>query len=253
MSTEVTVSDPETQTWGESMLPIALVGMGRMGRSIDAMAGDRDCEVVARLGADEMGSMTMAALGGARVAIEFTKPESALSNARTLLALGCPVVIGTTGWTLQLGELENIVRSTGTSALWAPNFSLGVHLFMAIAGEAAKRLREMTAFDVHVLEVHHAAKKDTPSGTGEAIGRLLREGLGHDVPVSSVRVGSVPGTHEILLDAPFEQIRLVHEARDRRVFADGALTAAHWLASQTTPGLYTINDMLRVTPQSRGQ
>lgn len=235
------------------LLPIALVGLGRMGRAIDALAGDRGCEVVARLGPDEMDSLSTTALNGARVAIEFTRPEAALTNAKTLLALGCPVVVGTTGWTRQLADLEEAVRVTGTAALWAPNFSIGVQLFLDIAEEAARRLRDVTGFDAHVVETHHTAKKDAPSGTGIAIADRLAAGLGHPVPISSVRVGSVPGTHEVILDAPFEQIRLVHEARDRRVFADGALTAARWLAQQHqqqhTPALYSMRDVLR-TPSS---
>ena len=87
----------------------------------------------------------------------------------------------------------------------------------------------MAGFDVHVVETHHTAKKDAPSGTGIAIGERLEAGLGRAVPISSVRVGSVPGTHEVIMDAPFEQITLTHTARDRRVFADGALAAARWL------------------------
>jgi 4-hydroxy-tetrahydrodipicolinate reductase len=97
---------------------------------------------------------------------------------------------------------------------------------------------------VHVVETHHAAKLDAPSGTGLALADRLEEGLGRAVPITSIRVGSVPGTHEIILDAPFEHITLVHEARDRRVFADGALTAARWLASPRAPGLYTMRDVL---------
>lgn len=240
-------------TTPRDVLPIALVGLGRMGRAIETLAGDRGCEVVARLGPDEMDSLSTAALNGARVAIEFTRPEAALTNARTLLALGCPVVVGTTGWTKQLAELEEAVRVNGTAALWAPNFSIGVQLFLDIAEEAARRLREVSGFDAHVVETHHTAKKDAPSGTAIAIADRLAAGLGHPVPISSVRVGSVPGTHEIILDAPFEQIRLVHEARDRRVFADGALTAARWLAQrhqqQQAPALYSMRDVLR-TPSS---
>lgn len=230
------------------LLPIALVGMGRMGCAIDALATQRGFEISARLGADEMDSMSLVALNGAKVAIEFTRPEAALTNAKTLLALGCPVVVGTTGWTAQLGELEEAVRATGTAALWSPNFSVGVQLFLDIAEEAGRRMREVVGFDAHVVETHHSAKKDAPSGTGMAIADRLAAGLGHAVPISSVRVGSVPGTHEIVLDAPFEQLRLVHEARDRRVFADGALTAARWLAHQTVPALYSMRDVVRALP-----
>ncbi len=224
---------------------VALIGMGRMGRALDALAPDRGLEVVARLDAPEMmRGLQRADLNGAQVAIEFTLPESAVGNAIACLELGCPVVIGTTGWSARREELAAAVLRSGTAALWSPNFSLGVQLFLAFADDAARRLRGMTSFDAHVIETHHAAKLDAPSGTGIAIAERLAAGLGAPVPITSVRVGSVPGTHEVIFDAPFEQIRLSHEARDRRVFADGALTAARWLAAGRLASLYTMQDVL---------
>jgi 4-hydroxy-tetrahydrodipicolinate reductase len=228
---------------------VALVGMGKMGRALDALAPERGCTVVARLDVPEMSrGLTTADLNGAQVAIEFTTPDAALSNARQLLGIGCPVVIGTTGWSAQLGELETAVRTTRCAALWSPNFSVGVQLFLQIAEDAARRAREVLGFDAHIVETHHTAKKDAPSGTGIAIAERVEAGLGRAVPITSVRVGAVPGTHEIILDAAFEQIRLVHEARDRRVFADGALTAARWLATATPGAVYTMRDVLAGAP-----
>ncbi len=228
-----------------SPVRVALIGMGRMGRAIDALAAERGCAIVARLGADDMSTgLTRDALNGAQVAIEFTQPDVAVDNAMACLRVGCPVVIGTTGWASQSAELQRAVESTNGAVLWSPNFSIGVQLFLAIAEDAGRRLRDLPAFETHVVETHHSAKKDAPSGTGIAIADRLAAGLGHAVPISSVRVGSVPGTHEIILDAPFEQIRLTHEARDRRVFADGALTSARWLAGVKTSGLYTMQDVL---------
>jgi len=230
---------------------VALVGMGRMGRALEALAPERGCEVVARLDAPEMArGVTRDDLAGAQVAIEFTTPETALDNAEALLALGCPVVVGTTGWNAHLARLEASVAQAGTPALWSPNFSLGVQLFLAIAEDAARRAREVTGFDVHVVETHHTAKKDAPSGTAIAIGERLEAGLGRDVPISSVRVGSVPGTHEVIMDAAFEQISLTHTARDRRVFADGALAAARWLAVGRAAAVYTMRDVLGASPSS---
>jgi 4-hydroxy-tetrahydrodipicolinate reductase len=228
-----------------SPVRVALVGMGRMGRALDALAGERGCDVVARLDAPEMArGVTLADLAGAQVAIEFTTPETALDNAEALLALGCPVVVGTTGWNAHLARLQTAVARSQTSALWSPNFSLGVQLFLAIAEDAARRAREVTGFDVHVVETHHTAKKDAPSGTAIAIGERLENGLGRAVPISSVRVGSVPGTHEVIMDAAFEQITFTHTARDRRVFADGALAAARWLGVGRQAAVYTMRDVL---------
>ena len=225
---------------------VALVGMGRMGRALEALAPERALEVVARLDVSEMQhGITKEDLRGAQVAIEFTQPESAVANAKACLALSCPVVIGTTGWLARRPELEAAVQQSACAALWSPNFSLGVQLFLAFAEDAARRLRGASGFEAHIVETHHSAKQDAPSGTGIAIGDRVRSGLGRDVPITSVRVGSVPGTHEVIFDAPFEQIRLVHEARDRRVFADGALTAARWLAGGRAAALYTMQDVVR--------
>lgn len=233
-------------------LRIALIGMGRMGKALDALAAERGCEVVARLDADDMArGLTADMLAGARCAIDFSLPHAAVSNALACLALGCPVVIGTTGWDAERSRLETAVHGTRCAALWSPNFSVGVQLFLAVAEEAARRARLVSGFEVHLVETHHSAKLDAPSGTAIAIGERVSGALGHDVSITSVRFGSVPGTHELFLDAPFEQVRLVHEARDRRVFADGALAAARWLSGVTAPGLYTMRDMLSAGDQQQ--
>jgi len=219
--------------------------MGRMGRALDQLASDRGCEVVARLDAAEMTrGIRPHDLQNAQVAIEFSTPETALANVEQLLRVGCPVVVGTTGWTAELPRLEAAVGATAQAALWSPNFSIGVQLFLAIAEDVAKRARGVQGFETHIVETHHSAKKDAPSGTGIAIAERLEAGLGHPVAISSVRVGSVPGTHEVILDGAFEQISLTHTARDRRVFADGALAAARWLAAGRAPAVYTMRDVL---------
>lgn len=229
-------------------IPIALIGMGRMGQALDLLASSRGCRVVARLDArDTAGGITRETLAGASVAIDFTVPGAAIDNAAATLSAGCPIVIGTTGWSDRLGELEALVEQHGVPALWSPNFSLGVQLFLAIAEDAARRLRAAAGFDLHVVETHHRAKLDAPSGTAIAVAGRVHAGLGRDVPITSVRVGSVPGTHEIIADGAFEQIRLVHEARDRRVFADGALVAAAWLARHAATGaprVYGMGDVI---------
>ncbi|MGV3709491.1 MAG: 4-hydroxy-tetrahydrodipicolinate reductase [Gemmatimonas sp.] len=230
-----------------SVLRVALIGMGKMGKAIDALASDNGCAIVARLSSqDTKGGITRAQLNGAQVAIEFTHPEHAVWNALGCLNAGCPVVVGTTGWSGQLPELQEATVRTQTSALWAPNFSLGVQIFLAVAEEAARRFRGVGSFDAHLVETHHSAKKDAPSGTAIAINERLELGLQRAVDITSIRTGSVPGTHEVVFDAPFEQVRLVHEARDRRVFADGALVAARWLAHKHTVGVYTMRDVVTV-------
>lgn len=225
---------------------LALVGMGRMGRQLAALAPERGFEVVATLDADDP-PPTRAALQGAQVAVEFTQPGAAVANVRALVAAGCPVVVGTTGWYDELPALERDVHDAGGAMLWAANFSLGVNLMLELAREAG-RLLAGTPFDAHLVEVHHTAKKDAPSGTAMVLGRAVEEGLGRPVPVTSVRTGNVPGTHTLVFDAAFEQIRLEHEARDRRVFAEGALVAARWLVGRS--GVFTMRDVLARAPRA---
>lgn len=221
-------------------MPIALIGLGRMGRALADLAPDRGFRVVARLGRGQ--PVTRHSLGGAAVAIEFTTPDAAVANVLACVAAGCPVVVGTTGWYAQLPTVRAEVERAGGAMLHAPNFSVGVAIFDRLVAEAARLFAAVETFDAHLVETHHAAKKDAPSGTAAALARTAAAASGRPLPITSVRVGSVPGTHELLFDAPFEQVRLVHEARDRRVFAEGALTAARWLVGRR--GVFTMQDVL---------
>lgn len=225
---------------------VALIGMGRMGRAIDALAAEHDCTIVARLDRVRVAreGITRDSLGGADVAIEFSVPDAALENASACLRAGVPVVIGTTGWLDQLEALQGTLRETNQRALWAPNFSPGVQLMLALVEVAGRLFRHAPSFDAHLVETHHTAKLDAPSGTAIAVQARTERALGRAVPVTSIRAGSVPGTHELLLDAPFESVSITHTARDRRVFADGALAAARWLAATSRPGLHSMRDVL---------
>lgn len=223
---------------------IAILGDGRMGELIAALAPAAGCEVVALLGpAQTAGGLTRDALGNAQVAIEFTVPSAAATLVRACAKAGVPVVSGTTGWDAERAAVEADVRASEGALLWSPNFSIGVHLFKRVVAEAARQLARADAgFDLHLVETHHARKLDAPSGTARALADAAGAAAGKPVPITSVRTGHVPGTHELVFDAPFEQVRLVHEARDRRVFAAGALAAARWLAGRR--GVFTLDDFL---------
>jgi 4-hydroxy-tetrahydrodipicolinate reductase len=216
-----------------------------MGQTIRRLARERGWSITAEIGADgnERGAaITRESLCGAEVAIEFTTPETAPWNVRACARAGCPVVVGTTGWDDQRADVEREVLAHDGAMLAAPNLSLGANVFMQIVEHAARLCAGLSNFDAHILEVHHAAKRDAPSGTALELARRARAARGGDVAISSVRIGDVPGTHTLLLDGGFEQIRLEHVARDRRVFADGALTAARWLIGRR--GIFTMADLL---------
>jgi 4-hydroxy-tetrahydrodipicolinate reductase len=231
---------------------LAIVGMGKMGHAIAELAPSRGWEVVATLDVPEMSAgITRASLGDADVAVEFTVPAAAPANIRAVVAAGCPVVVGTTGWYAHYDAIKRDVESSNGAMLTATNFSLGVNVFERIVERAAALLAHAPGFDAHVVETHHSAKKDAPSGTAATLGKAAAAAWGRDIPITSVRTGSVPGTHEIIFDAPFEQIRLEHIARDRRVFAEGALVAAAWLIGRH--GVYSMRDVLGTFTEGQGE
>jgi 4-hydroxy-tetrahydrodipicolinate reductase len=224
---------------------LAIVGMGKMGRAIAELAPARGWEIVARLGKGD--AITKETLRGAHVAVEFTAPAAAADNAATLLRAGCPVVVGTTGWYGRLPDVSELAKQTNGALLTAANFSLGVNIFEQVVKRAAELLGRAPGFEAQIIETHHSAKKDAPSGTAATLAASASAAWGRPIPIASVRVGSVPGTHEFLFDAPFEQIHLEHIARDRRVFAEGALVAAGWLIGKR--GVFTMRDILFSTGQ----
>ena len=222
-----------------------MIGDGKMGLAIASLAAAHGFDVVALLGEAQVlpRGITKDLLDGAQVAVEFTTPQFAATNVRGCIAAGCPVVCGTTGWDADRARVEAEVRAGRGALMWAPNFSIGVHIFSRIVAHAARLVTGANAgFDMHLLETHHNQKIDAPSGTARALAARAEKAAGKPMPITSVRVGDVPGTHEVIFDGAFEQIRLTHTARDRRVFAAGALAAARWLVGKQ--GVFTLDHML---------
>ncbi len=234
---------------------LALVGYGRMGHAVEAVALERGHDVVARV--DE-GDDVASSLGDAEVAIDFTVPDAVVDNVRAVAGRGVAMVVGTTGWYDRMDEVRAAVEEAGTGLLWAPNFSLGVQLFFRLAREAGRLADALEEYDVAVHETHHRHKLDHPSGTArrladvlvEAVARKARwaEGPFDGAPdpavleVVSSRVGEAPGTHVVTLDGPDDTLTLRHDARGRTGFARGAVLAAEWIAGKT--GVHDIDDLL---------
>ena len=228
---------------------IAIIGDGKMGHAIEQLAVEHGWKVTAFLGERESASgINAKTLGDADVAVEFTQPDAAVANVTAALRAGVPVVVGTTGWYDSLPEVTRIAKEAGTGLLWSPNFSLGVNVLIELARYAGTLMRPLEGFDAHIVETHHSRKKDAPSGTALAIGKAASDALDQPIPTTSIRTGSVPGTHELIFDGAFEQLALTHVARDRRVFAEGALKAADWLVGKR--GVFTMRDVLELPPRA---
>jgi len=231
-----------------SDLRIAIVGDGKMGRAIAELARERGHIVTALIGAaDNTGGagLTRERLGESDVVIEFTEPAAAPANIVNAVRAGYPVVTGTTGWADQWDHVTRAVGDANGALVHAPNFSVGVNVFLAIAAAVGRVMRKAPEFDAHIVETHHAAKKDAPSGTALLLkGALERGGFPRPIDVSSTRVGFVPGIHTVGFDGPAETITLTHTVRDRATFAHGALVAARWVRGRR--GWFTMRDVLEV-------
>jgi 4-hydroxy-tetrahydrodipicolinate reductase len=215
-----------------------LVGYGRMGRLVDSLAPEYGVEIAGRLHRDDMADP--AAWPAADVAIDFSTAAAVPSNARALASRGVSLVIGTTGWQSEEDAVRRDIGSFPVAVIAAPNFAIGVNLFLAIAARSAELLAQR-GFACWIHEAHHAAKKDAPSGTALAVAHAIAAHVGA-VDVSSTRAGFIPGTHTLGFDAPAETITITHTARDRSGFARGALEAARWVHGRR--GWFTMSDML---------
>ena len=226
------------------MTRLLLIGRGRMGQLVERLSPAHGCEIAGVVtsgsGPDAIAS---ADFGPVDVAIDFTQPGAVAGNFRQLAKRRISVVIGTTGWQRDEASLREIALREGIGVLAAANFSLGMAVFRAAVQETAGRFAAMGDVGAWIHESHHAAKKDAPSGTALMLKAAMEQaGYGRPIDVSSTRAGSIPGTHVVGFDAPAETMTLVHEVRDRSVFAHGALQAATWLKGRK--GWFSVNDML---------
>ncbi|MGH9431052.1 MAG: 4-hydroxy-tetrahydrodipicolinate reductase [Terriglobia bacterium] len=217
-----------------SILNLALLGHGKMGKAIAELAPERGFRVKLILDqhSNHQGQgITEENFRGIDACLDFTAPSCVLENIRRVSALGCPMVVGTTGWHDQVDEARARVEKTGTGLVYAANFSIGVQLFYRVARTAAGLVAEFPMYEPFITEAHHRFKKDAPSGTAVELKRQVQPAWGaREIPVACVRAGYIPGTHELGFDSEADTILLRHTARSRRGFAEGALYAARWIA-----------------------
>ena len=199
-----------------------------MGRLVEALASEYGMHVVGIVrGANAHDPESWPA---ADVAVDFSIGEAVPATLKHLAARGTDLVIGTTGWQAAETELRDVAVRCGIGVVAAPNFAVGVNLFLALVERAGALMEPAESFGAYLHEMHHAAKRDAPSGTALAIAAALkRSGYDRSVDIASTRAGSIPGTHTLGFDAASETITLTHLARDRSAFARGALEAARWV------------------------
>lgn len=221
-----------------------IVGHGRMGQLIEALAPEYGAEVAGIVdGPSGARQIAESDFGSVDVAVDFTLPDAVPETLPQLAARRISVVIGTTGWQAHEATLRRVAEEAGIGVMAAANFSLGMNLFQLVVEEAARLFAPQADFGAWIHELHHDKKKDAPSGTALTIRAAMeRASFPRNIDMASTRAGFIPGTHTVGFDGPSETIELTHTVRDRAVFARGALVAARWLSGRR--GWYSMRDML---------
>ena len=179
--------------------------------------------------------------GQTDVVIDFSTASAVVRNVENAVNAEVPIVVGATGWYDQLDSVRTIVENGQGACLYASNFNLGMHLLFSLTRQAGKLFSRFAEFHPYIVEMHHAQKIDAPSGTALSLLEILKESY-PDVPVSSVRAGSFPGTHIVGFDSLLDTLTIEHTVRNRDGFARGALLAAEWI--QSRKGLYDFQEVI---------
>lgn len=231
---------------------IALLGYGKMGKEIEAIALQRGHTIV--LKTTSTSDFTSNELQKADVAIEFSTPHTAISNIKKCFESQVPVVVGTTGWYDSFKEIETECIQKNGTLFHATNFSLGVNLFFKVNSYLADLMNKYENYNVEMEEIHHIHKLDKPSGTAislanqviNKIDRKIDWSISENKPetlfIKDVREGEVPGTHIIKYTSAVDDIEIMHKAHNRKGFALGAVIAAEYIIGKK--GIFTMNDLI---------
>ena len=237
-------------------MKIALIGYGKMGKTIEQIALSRGHQIVSIVDINNPEEFQSANFKSADVAIEFTTPATAFDNYMKSFAAGVPVVSGTTGWLDRISEIKEKCEKEGKTFFYASNFSIGVNIFFALNKYLAKIMNNFPSYNISMTETHHIHKLDAPSGTAITLAEGIIENVDRkdrwtletaeqptDLPIHAIREGEVPGIHEVTYESDVDYISIKHDAKSRAGFALGAVVAAEFTAGKK--GFLGMDDMLK--------
>jgi 4-hydroxy-tetrahydrodipicolinate reductase len=234
-------------------MKIALLGYGKMGKSIEGIALEKGHEILCKSSRE----IDVKKLKTADVAIDFSVPEAAFQNIKTCLENGIPVVSGTTGWLEKYEEAKSICKEKNGAFLYASNFSVGVNLFFELNKKLAELTKKFPTYKPEIEETHHTAKLDAPSGTAITLAEQIIEKTDKTtwelqesgetksnsaIPIIAKRIANVPGTHIVKYESEIDSLEIKHTAHSRQGFAMGAVMAAEWIQGKT--GVFGMKDVL---------
>ncbi|MBC7935650.1 MAG: 4-hydroxy-tetrahydrodipicolinate reductase [Rhizobacter sp.] len=236
-------------------MAIAIIGYGKMGKAIEAIAVAKGHTVALKISSQNNAELTRANLQQCDVAIEFTNPHSAVENIKTCLDAGLPVVSGSTGWLEELDSIKKYSAEKKGAFLYASNFSIAVNIFFEVNKKLAALMASHKDYNVEVEEIHHTSKKDAPSGTAITIAEQIIENYpgknkwvndsvikAGELNIVSKRIDPAPGTHHVKYTSAIDDIEIIHTAHNREGFAGGAVLAAEFIKDKE--GFFSMKDVL---------
>jgi 4-hydroxy-tetrahydrodipicolinate reductase len=231
---------------------IALLGYGKMGKTIEQIAIQRGHQIVLKIDKDDYDYD----ITKADVAIDFSIPNVAFSNISNCINNQIPVISGTTGWLEDYNKAVALCKEKQGAFIYASNFSLGVNIFFELNKTLARMMTNLKQYKVSLEEIHHTQKLDAPSGTAISLANdiiaehsnykqwKLEESNKNTINITAKRIDDVPGTHTITYESEVDAITIEHVAHNRQGFALGAVIAAEWIVGKT--GVFTMNDVLNI-------
>ena len=231
---------------------IALLGYGRMGKTIEQIAIKRGHNIVLTVDKDDKDYD----IAKADVAIDFSIPTEAFNNISNCLNNNVAVISGTTGWLENYNTAVALCKEKHGAFIYASNYSLGVNIFFELNKKLAKMMSTLKQYNVSMEEIHHTQKLDAPSGTAISLANdiisqhdsfnnwKLDENLENTIPITAKRIENISGTHTINYKSEVDTISIKHISHNRQGFALGAVIAAEWIVGKT--GIFTMNDVLNI-------
>ncbi len=233
-------------------MKIALLGYGKMGKTIEQIAIQRGHQIVLKVDKDDH----VYDITKADIAIDFSIPTVAFNNISNCINNQVPVISGTTGWLEDYNNAVALCKEKKGAFIYASNFSLGVNIFFELNKTLARMMTNLKQYKVSLEEIHHTQKLDAPSGTAISLANdiiaehsnykqwKLEESNENTINITAKRIEDVPGTHTITYQSEVDTITIEHVAHNRQGFALGAVIAAEWIVGKT--GVFTMNDVLNI-------
>ncbi len=238
-------------------MKIALIGYGKMGKEIENIALKRNHKISFKIDNEKNWKLSKEKLKNTDVAIDFSTPQSVISNIKKCFNANVPVVVGTTGWFEHLEEIKRLCKKTKQALFFSSNFSIGMNIFFELNKKLASVMSNYDDYDVTIEEIHHIQKLDAPSGTAiilanEIISNINRKEKWvnnkaqseNELEISSIRKNKVTGTHKVKYDSDVDSIEIIHTAKSRKGFALGAVLAAEFIYGKK--GFFEMKDMLKI-------